>query len=399
MTQSFLILGREKSIAFAEIYQYIGKNDDLILNFSKDAVIVEEKEIGTIGPSVLGSIPKSGFIIDKKDKINASFLVSILLKFAKQGQKFHFGLSAYDLGGKVINQRELKALGLETKKFLKQQGLSVRLVESKSGNLSSVDVVKNKLLTKGVELCLLFATDCVLVGKTESVQPYEEYSIRDFDRPARDMKRGMIPPKLARSMINLAGAKKSALILDPFCGIGTILQEALLMGYNVIGTDVDEQAIRQTNKNIEWLVGKQKTSLPNYKFSAIDVRKLNQIIENNSIDAIITEFDLGPALQGDESESKIKSVEKSLSEFYEDALSAMYNVSKDKSRAIIAWPYFIKQKISISVFDKLNEIGFRVIEPYSEKYKNKYSLTGRATLLYGRENQSVFREILILEKI
>ncbi|MBU2575790.1 hypothetical protein KKF64_01755 [Patescibacteria group bacterium] len=399
MTQSFLILGREKSVGFAEIYQYIGKNDDIIANFGKDAVIVVDKEIGSSCPSVLGGIPKSGFVIDRKDKIDADLLASVLLKFSQEGQKFHFGLSAYNMGGNVINQGQLKALGLETKKFLKQQGLSVRLVESKSGNLSSVDVVKNRLLDKGVELCLLFANDHVLVGKTESVQPYEEYSSRDFDRPMRDMKRGMIPPKLARTMLNLSGADKGALILDPFCGIGTILQEALLLGYRVIGTDIDEQAIHGTKKNIKWLLEQKDISLPDYKIDTMDVRKLDEIATENSIDAIVTELDLGPLLQGDESKGKVESIEKSLSEFYKDALNMMRFVLKDSSRAVIAWPYFRKQGISISVFDKLIELGLRVVEPYPAQYRDAYPLSERKTLLYGREAQNVFREIIILEKV
>ena len=398
MNNSFLILGREKSVSFAEIYQYIGKNDDIIDNFSSDAAVILDDKISSFGPSILGSVPKSGFVIDKQDDVNAEFLVSILSKFTQEGQKFHFGLSAYDVGGSVISQGKLKALGLETKKILKNQGLSVRLVESKSGNLSSVDVVKNKLLDKGVELCLMFARDAVLIGKTESVQDFEDYSSRDFDRPSRDMKRGMIPPKLARSMINMSGSDEGSLILDPFCGIGTILQEALLLGYRVIGTDIDEQAIRGSKKNIEWLIDKYGQAFPEPKIDTMDVRKLDETVTENSVDAIVTEFDLGPALKGDESKGKIEQIEQSLSEFYKDALDMMQFVLKDGKRAVIAWPYFVKQGIAISAFDKLDELGLRVVEPYPVKYQKIYPLTNRGTLLYGREGQSVFREILILEK-
>jgi len=68
------------------------------------------------------------------------------------------------------------------------------------------------------------------------------------------------------------------------------------------------------------------------------------------------------------------------------------------ARAVIAWPYFKKQGVSISAFDKLNELGFQVVEPYASQYKEAYPLSERGTLLYGREGQSVFREIVILEK-
>ena len=62
-----------------------------------------------------------------------------------------------------------------------------------------------------------------------------------MDKPYRDMRRGMLPPKLARSLVNLAiGAKSPSdmTILDPFCGTGTVLMEAMLLGTHVVGTDL-----------------------------------------------------------------------------------------------------------------------------------------------------------------
>ena len=399
MNQSFLILGREKGVCLAEIYQFLGRNGKIISNFGMDAIVVSDSDFGVSCAEILGGVPKSGIVIGRIHNLDANSLLPVLSGFAKEGQKFHFGLSSYSVGARAMSQKELKTLGLETKKLLKQQGASVRLVESKSENLSSVDVVKNKLLDKGVELCLLFLDAGVLIGKTQAVQPFEDYSHRDYDRPARDMKRGMIPPKLARSMVNMSGAQVEDLILDPFCGIGTILQEALLMGYRMIGTDIDEQAIRDTRKNIEWLGSQYKQELPEPKIDAMDVRTLDKTLTKNSVDAIVTEFDLGPSMQGDESRAKVESIERSLSEFYMDALDMMRFVLKDNKRAVVAWPYFVKHDIFISAFDKIVDFGWRAIEPYPEKYQKVYPLSNRGTLLYGREGQHVFREILILEKI
>jgi tRNA G10 N-methylase Trm11 len=398
MNKSFVILGTNPSISFAELYHFIGRKDELVIISGTSAVIVDNEEIGSIAPSTLGGIPKSGEIITETRDISAENLASILQENIKEGQKFHFGFSYYELGGQKLSQGKLKALGLETKKILKEHGASVRLVESKSGNLSSVDVAKNKLLDKGVELCI-FSTDAgYIIGKTVAVQPFEEYGDRDFGRPGRDAKRGMIPPKLARAMVNLTGAEQGELILDPFCGVGTVLQEALLLGYKVIGTDIDEQAISDTNKNIEWLIEQNKVELPEPKIETMDVRKLDETVTEKSIDAIVTECDLGPPLQGDESESKIISVEKSLSDFYTEALDLMRYTLKDGAHAVVVWPYFKKQNIFISAFDKLNEQGFHVVEPYPSQYQEIFLLSQRGTLLYGREDQHVFREILILEK-
>lgn len=43
-------------------------------------------------------------------------------------------------------------------------------------------------------------------------------------------------------MINISGIKEGVL-LDPFCGIGSILQEAVLMGFDIRGVDIDKNCI------------------------------------------------------------------------------------------------------------------------------------------------------------
>ena len=45
-------------------------------------------------------------------------------------------------------------------------------------------------------------------------------------------------PKLARCMVNLSRARPGELVLDPFCGTGSIIIEAALMGCQVVGADI-----------------------------------------------------------------------------------------------------------------------------------------------------------------
>ena len=46
---------------------------------------------------------------------------------------------------------------------------------------------------------------------------------------------------------------RNALLLDPFCGTGVVLQEALLMGYDVYGTDLEPRMIDYSGANLDWL--------------------------------------------------------------------------------------------------------------------------------------------------
>jgi len=58
-----------------------------------------------------------------------------------------------------------------------------------------------------------------------------------------------LSPKLARAMVNMSGIK-SGTVIDPFCGIGGILIEAGLMGFQVKGHDIDEKMVDGCKKNL-----------------------------------------------------------------------------------------------------------------------------------------------------
>src|SRR3989344_7958542 len=148
---------------------------------------------------------------------------------------------------------------MTVKKQLRSLGISCRLVTSRDKILSSVVVTKNnchEFLVLGPPPPLSSPSlkggggikggggSQERLAKTCAVQEFEEYSQRDYGRPGRGLVFGSMPPKLAKIMINLAQLPASATILDPFCGSGTILQEALLLGYqNVIGSDVSTKAV------------------------------------------------------------------------------------------------------------------------------------------------------------
>ncbi|MEJ5327182.1 MAG: TRM11 family methyltransferase [Candidatus Bathyarchaeia archaeon] len=57
--------------------------------------------------------------------------------------------------------------------------------------------------------------------------------------------------KLARCMVNLAHAKEGKLLLDPFCGTGSMLIEAALIGCRVLGLDVQRRMAQGCRKNLK----------------------------------------------------------------------------------------------------------------------------------------------------
>lgn len=59
-----------------------------------------------------------------------------------------------------------------------------------------------------------------------------------------------MPAKLARCMVNLARPKAGELVLDPFCGTGSMLIEAALIGCRVLGLDIQKRMVRGTRRNL-----------------------------------------------------------------------------------------------------------------------------------------------------
>jgi len=59
-----------------------------------------------------------------------------------------------------------------------------------------------------------------------------------------------MPAKLARCMVNLAKPKNGELVFDPFCGTGSMLIEAALMGFRVLGLDIQNRMIKGSRRNL-----------------------------------------------------------------------------------------------------------------------------------------------------
>jgi len=62
-----------------------------------------------------------------------------------------------------------------------------------------------------------------------------------------------IHPRLARALINLTAKSKDCRVLDPFCGTGTLLIEAAMMGMDAYGSDLSEKMISGSGSNLDKL--------------------------------------------------------------------------------------------------------------------------------------------------
>ncbi len=364
---TFFVLGAHPELSAAEIRAVLHVSGTrvggVLLVDQVDASLpnLQNRLAGTIKiGSVIGSL-KSW------NKDEAADLIRSMIPM--NGGKVHFGISVY---GERLT-RNAEPLGLEIKKKLKEDGVSSRLVTSKEATLSSVVVEKNHLLTSGGEFVILEGKGEILIGQTETIQDFESWSKRDFGRPSRDAKSGMLPPKLARLMINLSGVEPAnAFLLDPFCGSGTILMEAGLMGFHeVVGGDISEKAIKDSGKNLRWIFGEGHKS--DLRVSSAADLKLD-----GHVDVVVTEPYLGPPQRGGETKAQLENVGTDLEMLYLKTFKNIHSLMKPKAKLVVAFPTFH----GVNVMTKPLP-GFHLEERF----------------VYERAGQRVQREILVLTRI
>jgi tRNA G10 N-methylase Trm11 len=397
----YFILGTNHALSIAEILACFGmqnceylRSGVLVLDLAEEIDAVETmKRLG--GSIKLGVVRKEMGVGRQEDEVISEIKKLFPANKDKEVGKFPFGISVY---GKV--KIDEKKLGMEIKTHLKENGINARWVTSREKQLSSVVVETNKLISRGMEIVIIEAGDKIYFGKTLAVQPFRELSKRDYGRPGRDDHSGMLPPKLAMIMLNLGNTKnRDSVILDPFCGSGTILTEAALMGYdNLVGCDISAKAIEDSKVNIEWIKEKYKTTdnrqqgkFINYTLHRTDVRHLSRYVRPASVDTIITEPFLGPQRGKVDHNKTIKELEG----LYAFAIEEFEKVLKPGGRVVMVWPVFTSGA-SASLNPALGR--FKIAAPLADDLAYKLRITARNTIIYGRPGQKVWREIVILEK-
>jgi tRNA G10 N-methylase Trm11 len=385
MYSYFFILGNNPALSTAEILNKFQPRNYFLI--SRDVFRVDfEKEIKA--QKVIEKIGGTIKIVEilEEDYSNLSEIVKRYLPENFEG-KYKFGFSFYGEG-----RKNFKEIAMKIKKGFKNKGISSRWIISKEPNLSSVVVSKNKLIETESDFVIVKSRSKEYLGKTVAIQNFKELSSRDYDRPARDSYSGMIPPKLAQIMLNIGlGGKIDKVLLDPFCGSGTILMEASLMGVKkIIGTDLSEKALRDSQINLKWFKDKFKIGqVKNIELKQADARQISDLISKESIDLIVTEPYLGPQRKIDD----IEQVQKSLEKLYQKSLEEFFKILNKKGKIVMVWPVLRKAK---NKFMNIKLGGFKISKVIPENLN--LELSERKTLVYGRKDQKVWREIVVLEK-
>lgn len=307
---------------------------------------------------ILGGTIKIFRVLKEIDQLNPQDLEQVLASLLSDSKtKVNFGVAE-------IGRDHLPAIdSASIKQNLKDLGVNSRFVESPRSGLSASVLTHQKV----TELAVVQTDKQTLIAQTITTQDIDNWTIRDREKPYFDRKKGMLPPKVARMMVNLAlgemaeqldslSAESKPTVLDPFCGSGTVLLESAVLGCHAIGSDLDQDACEGTRTNLAWLQSKYQLDF-NYQVYQKDASKLEL---NQPINYLITEPFLGKPTPKPE---QLPNIFRGLEKLYLGAFKQWSKFLADGAKLVVVFPEtqvvgsskrFSLQKL----IDKLSPLGY-----------------------------------------
>ncbi len=161
-------------------------------------------------------------------------------------------------------------------------------------------------------------------------------------------------PKLARAMVNLTGAKKSSVIIDPFCGTGGILLEAGLLGMRCKGYDINETMFASARINLK-----------HYGIKKIQLARKDATQLSGTLDTVVTDlpYARNTGLSGKRREELYQQFFSKLGRYLRkraviglpDSVEYRKLIDKNKLRLVHQFTYYLHKSLSKRII---------VVEPF-----------------------------------
>ncbi len=361
----FFILGRNPELSRAEIFSYfecrgidfkqiLYKENFIVLSFEKD-IKLDIQEFG--GVLRLGKILFKGNLGNFKRFLEKEEVVP--------ADKFKWSLFGNfpDVEDWLIDKFKK-----ERKKAMIRRGS--KGIKNQGGEFLPLGNAE-------FQLFCFFQTE-ILFGLVEQDYDYADSKKRDMQKPVRREELA-ISPRLAKILINLSQVKPGQRLLDCFCGVGVILQEALIKGIDVIGVDVDKEAIAGAKENINWLTQNYKV-YRDYQLYNKDSAQINV-----SFDGVATESSLGELVKSKQSNDDAQRI---LANFERQIIGVLRNLKqlkKNDTKIAITFPYIRDNCVD---FERIcRETGLEIYDLRDIKFPIKEF----------REDQFISREIFVFE--
>ncbi|MBR3164144.1 hypothetical protein IKF15_02470 [Candidatus Saccharibacteria bacterium] len=397
--QYLFVLGREPLLSFAELESVFGATKLRPFPAQPAATPCAPAPIFAIldttsplEPAIINRLGGTIKIAQILDQPLASFLSTL-----PKDHKLTLGFSDYS---KSASKASTWQFALKQKHLLRRQGRSVRLVPNTSATLSAATIIYNRLTpnssshTQSIRTRYEIIRYNDLYAVTLAVQDISAYAKRDHARPARDAFVGMLPPKLAQILINLSTpTSPSTTILDPFCGTGVILQEALLMGYSTYGSDLSQKMLDYTQQNLLWLAERYPDL--NLETKPVPLELGDATTHHWQITpplAIASEIYLGQPLSSPPNQSTLNHLKTEAATLVIAFLKNLSPQIPQGTSLALAIPAWLRPDGSYEMPDILDEIAKL---NYNVK---RYRYVRAEDFIYHRKSQVVARKIIVLRK-
>jgi len=440
------ILGSNWLLSIAELLAYVRNRgyEAIVTDHSRHAVILDFKEKLTLEEVIdmqgaLGGCFKLGRVIqtyniiipmnayptsgkpdrEALDIINSLPWLPDLWQNPK-GKKIKFGVSTYPIvDGKAPIQYRRFTRGLDDtiKKTLLQKGAKKadyfaydepdrRKAKRLNLALWPKTIASNNLLTPpNNEILAAFTEKNLYIARTMVIYDSILQQYRDESRPYIS-KEISTSPKVCRALLNLAGARPGDTVLDPFCGTGTLLMEAVMLGMKCIGVDIDGDQVQGTKSNLSWF-SKDIGQRIDFEVFKGDARNLTKLI-TKQVDAVAFEPSLGPVSREKPTAEEARETLDELTELYRESLAQIAQILRSDGRIAMTIPVIISKSgpIDVDIRKMIRDTGLGVyrmlpqdmIKSLSDSDRRLRITPEREVLPERKMGQIIQRQIIVLEK-
>ncbi|MFH0715188.1 MAG: DNA methyltransferase [Candidatus Diapherotrites archaeon] len=252
--------------------------------------------------------------------------------------------------------------------------------------LNPSQLKKRKQVEEGLDLNVFESK----IFQTLAVSNVQEMKARDIDRPHTKAPVGT-SIRMAKILNNLAGARKGVTVLDPFCGMGTVAQESMLLGANAIGVEKNADHYNLCQKNLGW--AKKKYALKTeFKLYQKDAKELARFLKKGDFQAVASEPEQGPYWKTIPRKNVAFHTMHELNELYEKVFEQLSALMDKGQKIAIILPEISADTGSVSASEvSFIEHGFGIVTPPRQIPKaNPY--------FYRDSKNKIARRIYLLEK-
>lgn len=397
-------LGSNPALSAQEVLVYLQRHGVLYTNYTNQNCLLRVSIPEKISPEIIkhlgGTIRITEDICSWKAMPTAEIILDTLSPLP---EKWVIGLGVYGLS------QNIRKLGVELKKSARTRGLRLTFIEPRGGLqnrqagtlLNAAQVTFHALTQRpNAEIIIQKTEGEFILTRTLAIQDIASYELRDTSRPVRNAKVGMLPPKLAQIMINLALPQTlpdNHAIYDPFCGMGTILQEAYLMGIPAYGSDESQQMLAASGKNLDHVERHfpvEKNLRPEVFIHDVRTKNIPPILAGKTL-TIVTEPYLGAPQTHALSPTQAVDFAKTVRPLYRTFFVNMRTMLQSGNRILMLLPAVRVRHKGGESFTPLHRAFLD--EVASVGYRKQQLIPQEDITLYARPDAYVAREITLWE--